>query len=841
MSDLVPTVIPLTDGLDLSSPQMLTPPGSMIDCLNYELVDFLGYRRISGFSRYDGNVDFTDAQTTRVFYGQVTLSGGTPAFFDENLLFLDNDGNIAGFLFRYDTVVQPGPDDYFATFVSFTDAQRVDMDLGYVSFKTVVDEDLTETAITQAQQEALDAALRALVSPAPATPVGLQWHRNNLYAVIPQLMIPYAASNNNQVVGYTVGGTVTTTLGPGTAVVRDKVITTPAGVSNPESGWLVVENLDTGSLDGTGAETLGGAISVSAGSVFHGNGNLSGMTSTACSAWIAQRPNIFTGGGPVVTPGWEELPLTYTLQVTLSGITSEFKARRRGNTALESTYYLDDGVDTVTAELLDWYVLSGSYAGGDAVLALQFVYPNDDITTSFDLFSDSGATAKLGDVTARMALNSLPGYPQLKTASSRYQFINANFYASDATDATYGANGVSRGFALGGGIPGVTFIYTQPDSSLDNPRHVENHMYHLAFGFKPGSVQLSVVGQPTNFDGLLGASEFGVGDTLTGLMSLAGQTLAVFCTSSIHSIVGAVVDSFSLQVVAPKTGCVEYSLTDMGEPIYLDSRGICSLATSSNYGDFVDGRLSTKVSSYLRRKLKRSLVGSSTSAGVACAIPVREKNQYRVFFNDGSIMTATMKGKENQPGFTFQKYFLNPLSTTDFTSTIVPFAWTSEVDEIGTERIFVSHYNEDALNTSSYVYALESGDSFDGNYLPHYFTTNWYFGESPAVYQTLHSIRLHGLSKGVASIGVSASGAQNDLSFGANGFSTTATPINLPRTAQSIVSEFQPVTNRTDIAARGLAIQLKFSGSNTDLTTIEPSHVAQVLITYSTPDGAFDL
>jgi hypothetical protein len=440
-----------------------------------------------------------------------------------------------------------------------------------------------------------------------------------------------------------------------------------------------------------------------------------------------------------------------------------------------------------------------------------------------------------------MRLNSLPGYPQLKMKGSRYQFKNANFYASDDTDAVYGANGAGRAFVLGGGIDGMSFIYTQADASLDIPRHVEDHVSHLALGFKPGSVQISVAGQPSNFSGLDGASEFGVGDVLTGLMSIAGATLVVFCSSSIHSIVGSNVDSFSRQTIAPRTGCVEYSLADMGEPVYLDSRGVCTLSASSNYGDFVDGRASEKISSYLRRKIRKDIIGSSTSAGVACAIPVREKNQYRVFFNDGSIISMTMRGKENSPGFTFQKYFLDPATVTDFSSTIVPIAWTSEVDDGSVERIFISHYNEDALNTSQYVYALEAGESFDGNYIPHNFTINWYFADNPAQFQTLHSIRLHGLSKGVAGLNVQAAGAQNSLSFGTTALSTTPTPINLPRNPAMIVSEFAPVTNYVGIAARGLAIQLKFSGSNTDLAAIEPSHVAQVLITYSTPDGAFDL
>jgi hypothetical protein len=822
---------------------MLAEPGSMIDCLNYELLDFLGYARIGGYTRYDGSVYATDIPSLKVYTHRFLITGGSPPLLESNVLFEDGNGTVSGFLFYADITVGPGPDYADATYISFTGSKVISADFGTWTMKANPSGDFTETAITPAQFSALDTALRAAVGALPATAVGLQWHRNNLFAVVPQLMIPYSATNVNEVVGYTIGATVTTTLGSGTAVLRDKVVSVAAGVSTAESGWLVVQDLGSGSLEALvdNTHTLGGAVTVAAGSVYHQAVNLKGMTSTACSIYRAQRPELFNVSDAVVAPGWIEQGLSYTAQVTLSGVTTELRALRRGSTAVESTYYFDDGTDTREIQLLDWYVISGSYAGGDAVLAVQFAYPGDDITTAFDLYSDAGATIKLGDVTTRMSLNSLPGYPQLKAKNSRYQFKNANFYASDNTDAIYGVSGASRGFVMGGATAAMSFIYTQADAALDIPRHVEYHVYHLALGFQPGSVQLSVVGQPTNFDGAQGASEHGVGDILTGLMSMPGVTLAIFCASSIHSLVGAVVDSFSLQVLAPNTGCVEYTLVDMGEPMYLDNRGVCVLSTSANYGDFVDGRLSEKVSSYLRRKLRKDLIGKSTSAGVACAIPVREKNQYRIFFNDGSIVTVTMKGSKNAPGFTFQKYFLDATSTEDFTSTIVPIAWTSEVDDGGVERMFVSHYNEDAVNTSNYVYALDAGDSFDGNYIPHYFTTNWYHTENPAQFQTLQAVRLHGLSKGKAGLKVQAAGAQNDMVFNGTALSTTTTPINLPRTPANLVSEYQPVTNRADIAARGLAVQLKFSGSNTDLAVIEPSHVAQVLITYSTPDGAFDL
>lgn len=56
MSQLVPSVLPLDKGLDLQTAKIIAPPGSVLDTLNYEQVDFQGQKRIEGYTRYDGSV-----------------------------------------------------------------------------------------------------------------------------------------------------------------------------------------------------------------------------------------------------------------------------------------------------------------------------------------------------------------------------------------------------------------------------------------------------------------------------------------------------------------------------------------------------------------------------------------------------------------------------------------------------------------------------------------------------------------------------------------------------------------------------------------------------------------
>lgn len=850
MSDLVPSVVPLVNGLDLSSPELLAKPGDLLDCLNYEITDVSGYRRIDGFQRYDGNVSLKDVPNARVYTAVVDGSGTIGAGIT-NEAFEDSFGNIIGFVFS--AVPISGGPDATLTYVSFSGDLVVagSMSTTPWSFTSTATAH-TEATQTQAQMIALETYLRSVVEPLPYTAVGLQWYNNRLYAVVPLLMIPYKASDVNQTVQYNINSTLTSTEG-GTATLLDKVVTQEATALLREEGYLIVYG-ESGDWEAPviDTDTLSGAVSVFAGSVYHQPGNLTGVDSTACYLWRANRPPTYTSVSKLFSePGWGTVGIlpSFTLTVELSTAPTavpELNTIRKNNSVAESTYYFKDAFGVINATVLDYFVVSGSFADGNAVLRLQVASisltsgsTTLDITNSFDMYSDSAATVKIADVTTRMSFNALPGFPQLTDAVSRYEFKVANFYASDETRLMYGVSGASRAFVFDGTY--TSFIYTQDDDTLDIPRHLENHHLHLALGFAQGSVQLSVAGEPTNFSGLDGASDIGVGDRVTGLMEVEGTTLVVFCEQSIWSIVGTSVDNFQTQTIAPNTGCIEYSLANCGFPVYLDSRGVSTLQTSARYGDFVGARLSAAVSPWLVPRCRSGLLAINNASGIACAVPIRTKNQYRLFFNDGEILTMTFMAEEGKVGFTFQRYYLEQEVISDTMHRLVPVCATSEIDTYGVERSYVAHYNADSPVESQHVYELDSGNSFDGNYIPHHFDTNWFFGSAPSTFTTINGVRMYGRSRGFSNIDLSVVGQQADFDFSGAELTSTPAAINLPRTAGAIFNDYKPVTTRTDISGRGLSIKFRFSGSNTDLTLPEPSHICQVLITYASPEGAFDL
>jgi hypothetical protein len=138
---------------------------------------------------------------------------------------------------------------------------------------------------------------------------------------------------------------------------------------------------------------------------------------------------------------------------------------------------------------------------------------------------------------------------------------------------------------------------------------------------------------------------------------------------------------------------------------------------------------------------------------------------------------------------------------------------------------------------SIFAYEMEKGDSFDGQYIPHFLELNWFFGDNPVDFTSLQKIRIHGLAKGQAKLRVATNGMATDRMDYEPHYSE-AQIIDLPRAPQLVTGDYFSVTNYTDVAARGISVQLKFSGRNTDMSRPEPSHVIQVLVLQTTQTGA---
>lgn len=251
-----------------------------------------------------------------------------------------------------------------------------------------------------------------------------------------------------------------------------------------------------------------------------------------------------------------------------------------------------------------------------------------------------------------MAYNGLPTQQAVVDNRSRYEFITANFFADKDLDSIYGAHGLPRAFAYNGDF--FYKIYTQPDPVKDSPRHVAYHHAHLALGYERGAIDISVVGEPYNFQGVEGASSWSIGDKVVGLLPLSGTILGAFGSKSIWGISGTTVDNFATQIITPNVGAIEYTIADMGFPVYANAYGIYTLAQSQAYGDYLGTPMSQDISPWLKPRLLRKY---TSNREVVVAWPVRAKNQYRLAFSDGYVTSMTLNGgQQAAPTFSFQKY-----------------------------------------------------------------------------------------------------------------------------------------------------------------------------------------
>ncbi len=162
-------------------------------------------------------------------------------------------------------------------------------------------------------------------------------------------------------------------------------------------------------------------------------------------------------------------------------------------------------------------------------------------------------------------------------------------------------------------------------------------------------------------------------------------------------------------------------------------------------------------------------------------------------------------------------------------------------ESLGREATITITVNEvpdppEPVSTSKhFVYELDRGFSFDGNYIPHFLVLNWSWGESPVQNFGTQKVRVHGLTKGNAYIQIQCNGLETKYSE--DGFQQPQY-IDMLSEFKFVSDEFTPLSSGIDYAARGIAVQMKFSGRNLDITKPEPAHVMQVLVTQSNLYGS---
>lgn len=540
-------------------------------------------------------------------------------------------------------------------------------------------------------------------------------------------------------------------------------------------------------------------------------------------------------------------------------------------TAPSARYYVGNGAgDVCSIDVIYTLTTDGNWETGTAVAEVQgvnltevagsgdpdnknFIGNGDTLhLTAADAIAGSNSIAT---VSGNMVYNGLPSLNRINAAKSRYRFKSNNFYAREEWDGFHGVNGVDRAFSFakfdadgdGDDEYYVSRIVTNTaEQETDHPRHLAVVNNSLALGFRHGLVRISVPGEPENFDGGAGAYETGVGDRLTGLHPLAGDTLAVLCANSIHSIRGNSEEGYSQELISPDSGAIEYSSVDIGELVFADQAGITTLSQSDKYGNFVTGRLSYPITPWVVKRANRadSILSTDNATGIVDAWAVPSRGKVCFSYSDGTILSMTRRS-DGSAGFTWSRILIgatgsdqdNLFEDSEYNKYLVPVAVSSQIDDDGKERIHASHYSTKSLidaDDAKYVYEMEVGWGFAGNYIPWYYTLNWWspnpFGDS-----VLRKVRLDGLTRGIGETKLStAADYERDSTTAGVRFTNTTQSLTMPLSAYPrIYPDYVPATRMASSAERGRLIAVKVSGEfNSGLTsgTPTPPELHQVLL-----------
>lgn len=376
--------------------------------------------------------------------------------------------------------------------------------------------------------------------------------------------------------------------------------------------------------------------------------------------------------------GWVQVPLGFELSFDSGGayVISE------GDVITGAT---SGATATITRVVLE----SGSFQGEDStgrlIFASQtgtFQSENLNVGANLDVATIAGDSS---------AITLVP--------SGRYEMVLENFGGAAGARRIYGADGKNRAFEF----DGTVFVPISTGMTIDTPLHVITHKNHLFLSFD-GSAQHSGIGNPYIFSPIFGAAELATGDVITGFMSEPGSgtsaTLGIYNRNTLHMLYGTSVLDWSLVKFRDELGAFRYSTQQFGQTMFLDDRGLTTLQTVLDYGNFQQATVSRHIQTFINQK--RSLVSASCIT--------RDKNQYRLFFSDKTALYVTTEGTTIVG--------LMPVLLVDDVTCIFSLEKTD-----GTELMVFGSSN-------GKVYQLDKGTSFDGNNIEAFFKTFFNFSKS---------------------------------------------------------------------------------------------------------------
>jgi len=646
-------LIRLGGGLDQVTPTLSLPPGVARRAANFECSITGGYTRITGYERFDGRPSPSAAVynilvcsiTGSVSVGN-TVTGASSAATGYVIAVTSNN-----------IVITKEVGTFVATEVLNVSASPV---ATVTSIQGISADGLTDATYKNAAADIYRADITTV--PGTGSVLGVAYYNGALYAW--RLTSMYKSTSSGWT-AVSLGRELSFTAGGG-LISATGTITLATGAGGSINTLTV-----------NGVSIISGAVSYVTSLTATATAlaaNINAHTSvpdyTAVAVGTTVTITAVTGGtgsnGFVVAA-------TYT---TLTGSTTDMTGGAAGST-LADGIVITGVTSGATATVSRVVLQSGSFAAGTAAGRFIFASQTGTFQSEFVKNSVNVNIAAIAGNSSNITL----------TTGGRYETVVANFGGGTANYKLYGCDGVNRAFEF----DGTTFVPIATGMAVDTPNHIAFHKQHLFLTFG-ASVQFSALGYPYQWSPLLGAGEIAMNASVSNLLVLPGDqssgALGIYTRNDTSVLYGTSSANFSLSTFNTGTGAYAYTAQNMDQAYVLDDRGIMSLGTSLNFGNFVPASLSMTIPTFINTHRQLS-VGSTVN---------RDKGQYRVFFSDGTgLYLTTLNGRiiGSMP-----IEFADPINC----------CIDSEAPTGGTVQFFGS--------TNGYVYEMDKGTSFDGAAIP---------------------------------------------------------------------------------------------------------------------------
>ena len=414
--------------------------------------------------------------------------------------------------------------------------------------------------------------------------------------------------------------------------------------------------------------TIGQAAGLAVGATI--TGSTSGATGHVLAVELTAGQFLFNDAAGTIVIDRLTGTFAATETLTVGGIVRVTKSG-----AIETGSLLEDSFDIFTA------------LAADSARSLILAVPGEGDVLGAAIYNGVVYAFRnaVGGATAVMWASSTAGWVSKKIGlapNGKYEFIVENFKGAASARALYGVSGVHKAFEW----DGTTWTDITTGMAVDTPFHLAGHKNYLFLAFQNGSLQNSPLGDPTGtWTPRTGAQEIGIGDEITDLRSLKGGVLAVYGKNSTHLLYGASAATWELKLHAGDAGAAPGSVQEgPGGAIALDNRGLMPLVATQSFGDFESASVSQKVQKFLDAR-KGHAVASTI---------VRDKSQYRLWFDDGTALTQTYKSNRI-------------VGYSALVTKIKPTCAFNGDDSVGNEMLVIGA--EDG-----FVYRTDVGWSFDG-------------------------------------------------------------------------------------------------------------------------------